>query len=168
MNLINCGDGVMDNQSRFTLKKYRGLLLAKIADTMTTHDETFHNHVAVTLPQTCTMCDDLLELQDELKSINQQLQLIKNGVPPLTVRMCHYYLAVDIKNQQFIIRAQNQDNVAEIVKYNRMKLHGRPQQIEDLTAYKMVKQFEPNAGRDKVAFLRQHPEFIGIVVSQNG
>lgn len=78
----------------------------------------------------------------------------------INLQQCRFYLVTDNNGYINIIKTQNSDTALKLVTKITSNREIKP--LSDQEAFQLILNGDSIDGHDKVEFLQQHPEFVGV------
>lgn len=149
---------------RNMLKKYRGIILGRIADNIDRHTE---DHQIGTQAIKCPLCQEYVQNHTEFDQLSQLIDPVKERAMPVfeiqedTRNM--FYLALDITGTQYIIRAHRQAEALLCLKKKHLKIRNLPHIVSQHKVSKMLFLAYGDAFRKILRVYQDHRGLTGIV-----
>lgn len=152
------------------MKKYRGILLAKISNNVLMHDNlTVDPHNPGDHRDTCEACEEYLEDKKQFDMVGKLLDLdddAANGTSD-QVQKHYFYVVTDLNSNSYVVRAYNKEHAVELLGFSwDDDLAKRPEQVSRKEAMALVAKYD---GKEKekttTQYLRDHDYYVGTVAS---
>lgn len=156
-----------EDQCRFKLKKYRGILMGELLDLMNVHEEEESDH-EIGEGQQCLFCKRYNQLRVDLDKVNQ---LLKNTKRPAVdrekvtqIKRHFYYVCTDQYNNSYVLRARNKGEASDLL---RATQEGRTtndlQHISRREAFQIIESFEGADAKRTLDYLQRDDYYLGVV-----
>lgn len=161
---------VEQNERRAKLKKYRGILLARISNNVLLHDHmTVNAHNPGELGESCDACREYLhdkqefDMVGELLACNHEVVETNNG----QVQKHYFYVVDDTEGNEYVVRAYNKDHALTLIEaQSEFELLPHPEQVSKKEAMDLVTQANGAAQTKLVTqYLRENEYYVGPVMS---
>ncbi|KRM12605.1 hypothetical protein ABTQ33_00235 [Paucilactobacillus suebicus] len=164
----------MNNQNsvtKYKLKKYRGILMATVADILVQHGDAFGDHVIGSRVNDCSLCKQYVELNVEMNQLDRTIVRSDDSESIDDERSNHIYFYVchNIEGKDYIIRARNVGEVKGFLQshlQNGLAVYNNsvhPIKVNKKTAYGLVHMYEGQIAKNKIKLLKESNDFRGIL-----
>lgn len=161
---------VEKNERRTKLKKYRGILLAKISNNVLLHDQlTINPHKPGTQMDVCDACCEYIDDKRQFDMVGKLLDCDDEAEQELNkqVKKHYFYRVHDRLNNEYIVRAHNKEHALQLLNLDpQSALTYHPEQISRKEAMEEIRQFDGEEKAQLAArYLRENDYYVGTVSS---
>lgn len=161
---------VEKNERRTKLKKYRGILLARISNNVLLHDHlTVGTHNPGEHRDTCTACQEYLKDKKEFYMVGELLACHETptNIDYSATPKHYFYVIEDTRQNHYVIRAYNKEHALSLLEdVDGFVLARHPEQISKKEALDLVIKYEGQASEKQIVqYLRENEYYVGPIMS---